>query len=92
MTSLVCEEVLRPHMVSEHDIIIEVNKVWCQTRDTVKVTLNGRGTIRGEVGTVRKDLFMRHQGDTRGVQVEPGWDLPIGDDEDLANPRCKLLH
>jgi len=35
--------------------------------------------------------LMCHQGDARVVQVEPGWDLPVGDDEDVPDPGDKLL-
>lgn len=36
--------------------------------------------------------LMRHQGDPCGVQVEPGGDLTVGDNEHLPNPGCKALH
>lgn len=41
--------------------------------------------------SLHSDL-MRYQGDSWGVQIEPGGDLPVSDDEHLPDPGCKALH
>lgn len=44
-------------MITKHDIVIEVDEVGSQTRDTMEVGLYSRGTIRGEVGVVWEDVL-----------------------------------
>lgn len=62
MTSLVRVEVLWPHLIPKHDVIVEIYEVVGQSRDAVQMTLNGRGAICRKVGVVGEDvLYNRHK-------------------------------
>ena len=59
LTPLVSVEVLGPHVVSEHDIIVEVDEVVGQSWDTVQVTLYSGGTVGGQVGVVWENILQQ---------------------------------
>ena len=51
------EEVIRPHLCTEHDIIIHVDKLFRQTRYAVKVSLDGWRGKCWQVTAVWEDLL-----------------------------------
>lgn len=55
----VTEEVIRPHVLPEHDVVVEVDELLRQAWDSVDVGLNGRGTEGGQVGEVLEDILHR---------------------------------
>lgn len=55
----VTEEVVRPHVLPEHDVVVEVDELLRQAWDSVDVGLNGRGTEGGQVGVVLEDILHR---------------------------------
>ena len=54
---LVRVKVLRPNVISKHDIIIEIDEVIGQAWDVVQMTLNGRRAVRGQVREVLKNFL-----------------------------------
>ncbi len=57
LTSLVGVEILWPHVVTKHYIIVQIDEVIGQPGDAMEVTLNCRRAICGEVRLVHKDLL-----------------------------------
>ena len=50
-------EVLRPDLVSEHYIIVEIEKVLGESRNTMDVALDGGRAIGRKVGLVHKNIL-----------------------------------
>lgn len=50
-------EIIRPDIFAEHDIIIEVNKLLGEPRDSVDVGLYCRGAEGGELAVVEEDVL-----------------------------------
>ena len=50
-------EVLRPHRVSKHDIIVEIDEVVGKARNAMEVAFNGWRAVRRQVGPVLKDVL-----------------------------------
>ena len=56
-------EVLRPDLISEHYIIVEIEEVFGQSRYAVDVALNGWRAVRRKVRLVGKNvLYERERG------------------------------
>ena len=58
------EEVVRPHVLPKHDVVVEVDELLRQAWDSVNVGLNGRGTEGGQVGVVLEDILHRRDNHT----------------------------
>lgn len=50
-------EVIGPYVFAEHHIIVEVNKLLGEPRDSMDVGLDGRGAEGGKVGVVQEDIL-----------------------------------
>ena len=50
-------EVFRPHVISKHDIIVEVDEILGQSWNAMQVTFYGWGTVGGQVRLIDKDVL-----------------------------------
>ena len=55
----VAVEVVRPDVLAEHHVVIEVNELLGEPRDAVDVGLYGRGAEGGKVAVVQEDILYR---------------------------------
>ena len=72
------DEVLRPGLGAEEDVVVEVGEVAAQAGDAVDVGLDRGGGEDGELALVREDGRVGHHGEPRVGRVEPAWDLVVG--------------
>lgn len=57
LTFRMAVEIIRPHVLAEHDIIIEVDELLRESWDSVNVSLYGRRTECRQVGLVLKKVL-----------------------------------
>lgn len=50
-------EVVRPHFLAEHHVVVEVDELLGEARDAVDVGLYGRGAEGGKVAVVPEDIL-----------------------------------
>ena len=50
-------EVVGPHVLAEHDVVVEVDELLGEARDAVDVGLDGRGAEGGQVALVLEDVL-----------------------------------
>ena len=50
-------EVVRPHVLAEHDVVVEVDELLGEAGDAVDVGLDGRGAEGGQVALVLEDVL-----------------------------------
>ena len=79
-------KILWPHVEAKHDVVVEVQELCGEPRDAVDVRLNCRGRERGQVRRVGENLLVRHNAHTGVVEVQPVWDLPVGDNVHVPHP------
>lgn len=60
-------EIIRPHLSSKHDIIIEVDELFRETWYLMKVTLNGRRAVGRKMRVILEDL-LQERADEQGSQ------------------------
>lgn len=53
----VAVEVIGPYIFAEHHIIVEVNKLLGEPRDSMDVGLDGRRAEGGKVGVVQENIL-----------------------------------
>lgn len=53
----VAVEVVRPHVFAEHHVVVEVNELLGESRDSMDVGLYSRRAERGEVAAVLEDVL-----------------------------------
>lgn len=82
---------LVPHRIAQHDIIIKVNELLCQTRNAMKMGLDRRRRESRKMRSFGEELCMCDDGDMRMLGVEPGGDLSIRHNENVMDPWCKAV-
>ena len=58
-------EILRPHGVTKHDVVVEVNEELGEARDAMEVGFDGGGAVGRQVGLVGENVL---EGAGREVQ------------------------
>ena len=53
----VAVEVVGPHVLAEHDVVVEVDELLGEARDAVDVGLDGRGAEGGQVALVLENVL-----------------------------------
>ena len=85
------EEVFWPDLLSEHDVVVEVEEPLGEAGDPVDVGLDGRAAEGGQVGAVGEELLVGDDREARAVQVQPVGDLIGRHQEHPPDPRSVLL-
>ena len=87
----VFEETLLREDICDIEIVVEVDKMLCQTGDFMQIAFNNHRII-GRQELLRNIVPVIHQMNLRMAFIQPCRFLPAGDKMDFAHPRHKLLH
>ena len=79
-------EVVGEHRGAEKDVIVEVDEVLRERVDVVEIELDGGRRERGKCRLVAEDFRVRNHLHSRVGAIQPGGNLAVCDDEDVADP------
>ena len=82
-------KIFGPSGGSQHDVVVEVDETFGQTRNTMQIAFDGWTAKGGEIIGVGKNFIVVDHVKPWVVHVDPRRDLVGRHDVDASYPRCK---